>query len=289
MQLAHQNGKKAIVMLGGAGTHDAWVGASGSQYGAAFVQNLAQLAQTYGFDGVDLDWEPLSASDQPIFKTLAQAIRTAMPSTLLTVPVGWVGVSTANAGSFYGGIASLFDQINIMSYEMAGAWSGWQSWHSSAIYGETSTTPTSVDVNVKAYLAAGVPAAKLGIGIGFHGSCWSSPVTQPKQSPGASQIVAGDNTMTFDKIMSSCYSDAAHHWDATARAPYLSFSAAHGPQGCTFVSCEDSQSILEKGACVKAKGLGGTIVWTINQGYQPSQPAGQRDPLMQALKQGFLP
>ena len=286
VQLAHQNGKKAVVMLGGSGTLGGWQGASGPQNRAAFVQNLKQLAVDYGFDGFDLDWEPLASGDQPNFKALAQAIRAAMPSTILTVPVQWTTLNNSNPGSFYGSIAPLFDQINIMSYEMAGGWSGWQSWHSSAIYGETASTPSSIDVTVKGYLAAGVPAAKLGIGIGFYGACWSSPVTGPKQSP--SQIVAGDNTMTFDKIMTSYYSDAAHHWDATARAPYLSFSSPHGPQGCTFVSYEDPQSVLEKGAYVKAKGLGGTIVWTINQGYRAGQPAGQKDPMMEALKQGFL-
>ncbi len=288
VQLAHQNGKKAVVMLGGAGVLPAWQGAASAQNRGAFVQNLKKLAQDYGFDGFDLDWEPISAGDQPAFKALAQALRAAMPSTLLAVPVGWVGMNNPNVGSFYGDIAPIFDQINIMSYGMAGAWSGWQSWHSSALYGESSTTPTSIDVTVKAYLSAGVPAAKLGIGIAFYGTCWSSPVKQPKSNLGGSVVVADDNVMTYDTIMNSYYSAANRSWDATAKVPYLGFSSAKGPKGCTFVSYEDSQSILEKGAYVKQKGLGGAIVWTINQGHRPGQPAGQKEPLMQALKQGFL-
>ena len=288
VQLAHQNGKKAVVMLGGSGVLGGWQGAASAQNRGTFVQNLKQLAQDYGFDGFDLDWEPISTGDQPAFKALAQALRAAMPSTLLAVPVGWVGMNNANVGSFYGEIAPIFDQINIMSYGMAGAWSGWQSWHSAALYGETSTTPTSVDVNVKAYMSAGVPAAKIGVGIAFYGTCWSSPVNQPKSSLNGSSVVADDNVMSYDNIMKSYYSDADRRWDATARVPYLGFSSAHGPQGCTFVSYEDPQSILEKGAYVKQKGLGGAIVWTINQGYRSSQPLGQQNPLMQALKQGFL-
>jgi chitinase len=288
VQLAHQNGKKAVVMLGGAGALSAWQGAASAQNRGAFVQNLKQLAQDYGFDGFDLDWEPLSGGDQPAFKALAQALRAAMPSTLLAVPVGWVGMNNSNVGSFYGDIAPLFDQINIMSYGMAGGWPGWQSWHTAALYGESSTTPTSIDATVKAYLSAGVPAAKLGIGIAFYGECWSSPVTQPKSNLNGSSVVANDNVMSYDNIMKSYYSDANYHWDATARMPYLGFSSAKGPQGCTFVSYEDSQSIIEKGTYVKQKGLGGAIVWTINQGHRPSQPAGQKEPLMQALKQGFL-
>jgi len=211
-----------------------------------------------------------------------------MPTAILTVPVGWVNANAPTVASLYGNIAPVLDQINIMSYTMADAWPGWQSWHSSALFGETASTPSSVGSSVNAYLAAGVPAAKLGIGIGFAAACWSAPVTGPKTSTNGSHVVAQDHVMTFDHVMSAYYSSSAHHWDATAQVPYLGFSSAQGPEGCTFVSYDDPQSILAKGDYVKQMGLGGTIVWTINQGYRPGEPAGQQDPLMQALAQGFL-
>jgi chitinase len=288
VSLAHQHNKKAIAMLGGAGWHDGWVGAASSAHRAAFVQNLVQLANDYGFDGFDLDWEPLDSGDQADFKALAQALRAALPSTVLTVPVGWVNANFPTVDAFFGQIAPLFDQINIMSYGMAGGWDGWQSWHSAALQGEGPTTPSSIDSSVQAYLAAGVPAAKLGLGIGFYGSCWSAPVNGPGQALNGSSIIADDNVMTFDHIMTAYYSAASHHWDTSAHVPYLGFNTAHAPEGCTFVSYEDEQSILDKGQYAKSHGLGGAIVWTINQGYRPSQPVGQQDPLMAALAQGFL-
>ena len=45
---------------------------------------------------------------------------------------------------------------------------------------------------------------------------------------------------------------------------------------------------IEKGDFVKQRGLGGAMVWTVSQGYRPSLPPGQRDPLMDALAKGFL-
>ena len=48
------------------------------------------------------------------------------------------------------------------------------------------------------------------------------------------------------------------------------------------------RSIGERAAYVDSRGLGGTIVWTINQGYLPDAPAGSRDPLMDALRTTFL-
>ena len=69
---------------------------------------------------------------------------------------------------------------------------------------------------------------------------------------------------------------------------YLSFTSAHGSEACTFVSYEDEASIADKGNYVKSKGLGGAIIWAINEGYRPSQPAGSRDPLMEAMAKAFL-
>jgi chitinase len=145
-----------------------------------------------------------------------------------------------------------------------------------------------VDSSVRAYLIAGVPAAKLGIGIGFSGSCWSSPVTAPGMRVGSARIVADDNVMTFDHIMSAYYRPESRKWDAIAKAPYLSFSTPEGPEKCTFISYEDPESIAEKGKYVKARGLGGAIVWTINQGHRPRAPEGRKDPLMDALAAAFL-
>lgn len=286
--LAHQNGKKAVVMLGGAGEHEGFASAASAANRADFVENLVALANEYGFDGFDIDWEPIETVDQPDLLALTQALRAAMPGGILTIPVGWVNANFPDVDPFFADMAALVDQVNIMSYSMAGAWDGWQSWHSSALYGEKGNTPTSVDASVKAYLAAGVPAEKLGVGIGFYGSCWTPPVTEPGQPVTGSWIAADDNVMSYANILSTYYTPEARHWDEGARAPYLSFASPKGPQGCSYISYEDEESILEKAAYVKQQGLGGAIVWTIGQGYRSDQPAGERDPLMKALAKGFL-
>jgi len=142
-----------------------------------------------------------------------------------------------------------------------------------------------VDRSVRAYLAAGVPAAKLGIGIGFYGSCWTGGVSAPRREPNGSHVTADDNTMSYTNIMARYADPGALHFDEMDRAnvPYLGYAAPHGPQGCTFVSYEDERSIGDKGRYVLDHGLGGVIIWTINQGYLPTAPEGRRDPLLDAL------
>lgn len=287
-ELAHENGKKAVMMLGGAGTHEGWVGAASAENRARFVGNLVKLAADYGVDGFDLDWEPIEKADQPSFEALAKALRAALPGAILTVPLLYTSVHSPRGDAFYGRVAPLFDQVNLMTFSMAGAWQGWQSWHSSALHGASPSTPTSVDTTVEFYLASGVPPEKLGVGIGFFGACWSAPVNKPRMSLGRSQVVAEDNIMSFTNIMDRYFVPESRRWDETAKTPYLSFDAPHGPKGCTLVTYEDEQSIREKTRYVKERGLGGVIVWTINQGYRPALPEGKRDPLMAAIAEGLL-
>ena len=88
--------------------------------------------------------------------------------------------------------------------------------------------------------------------------------------------------------MANYYSASARTWDSFARVPYLSFSTAHAPDGCGYISYDDEQSIAEKGNYIKTKGLGGAIQWEINEGYISGAPSGQRSPLLTAIGNQIL-
>lgn len=282
---AHGAGRKAVLMVGGAGEIDGWRSAASDAHRATFVANLLDVVDAFGFDGLDLDWEPLETTDEADFQALAEALREARPNMILTVPVGWINANFADPDPWWGSIAPLFDRINVMTYDMAGPWDGWQSWHNSALHGETPTTPSSVSSSVAFYLASGVPAPMLGVGTAFYGYCWQG-VTGPLQDGGT--IADGDGTMSYANIIEGYYTPAVRQWDASAFVPYLSSAAPLGADGCNFVSYEDAESITDKGNYVRAQDLGGTIIWTISQGHLADQPPGQRDPLLDAIRAAFL-
>jgi len=287
--LAHAAGKKAVLVIGGAGTGAQFQSATSATYMNAFVQNLTNTVQTWGFDGVDIDWEPIATSDYATVLQLIGKLRTALPGKMITADVGWLSSNFALSSTdaqFYALLAAAVDQMNIMSYGMADAWGGWAAWHSSAITGEGGNHPSSVASSVALYRAAGVPAAKLGVGIGFYGSCWKAPVTAPLQAVGASYIVASDNTMGFANIMNSYYNAANYHMDQAAQAPYLSFASATGPAGCTFISYENEASVALKAQYVKANGLGGALLWQLNEAYNPA--AADPNSLLHAVGKAFL-
>jgi chitinase len=286
---AHAAGKQAILTVGGAGTAAGFEGAT-SAHMTTFVQNLVQTVTAWGYDGIDIDWEPLPASDYPLLLSLISNLRTAKPGMIVTADIGWLNInfplSTSDA-EFYVQLAGAVDQMNMMNYGMADNWGGWVVWHSSALYNDGSNHPSSVRSSAQMYINAGVPAAKLGMGIGFFGSCWNAPATAPLQAPGSAHVVASDNTMSFANIKNQYYSEFSYRYDAVAEAPYLSSTTPSGPAGCTFVSYEDETSVAAKANYARQAGLGGTIIWQLNEGYNPS--AADPSSLLHAVGRAFLP
>lgn len=275
-----------ILMVGGAGTHDGFAGAA-AHHRRKLVNNLLSTMRDYGFKGLDLDWEPVQQGEGSTIQAVVKALRDRAPHAVLTMPVGWVTRTFPDVPSFYGALAKRLDRIDIMTYEMAGAYDGWKTWHSSALKGAGPSTPSDIALNAKAYERAGVPARKLGIGAGFYGTCWAGRVDGPRQDVGSSYVAASDNVMSFTTIMSTYYSSSAYRYDATAQAPYLSFGQPTGPQKCTFVSYENKRSVAAKGAWAEKHGLGAEIIWTINQGHVKGAPAGKTDPLLRAVHSAF--
>jgi len=287
---AHQNGTKAVLMLGGAESRTAFASAASAKNRRAFVDNIISLVDTLGFDGVDIDWEPMVAADGPDAIALGRELKARRPGLQLTIPVGPVNrnLPQNTIFPFTAELASVYDQINIMSYGMNGGWENWSSWHSSAMFGEFTSAPMSVDGSVKAYLAAGVPKKKLGIGIGFFGSCMTG-VVQPRQMNPGMKVVADDNVMSYKNIMNSYHQPDLARWDDISKVPYLSSAKPIGPAGCNYVTYEDARSIAEKAKYVDSLGLGGAIIWNINEGHIPTSSRQQGSgTLMSAVRSGFL-
>lgn len=279
--LAHANGKKAILMLGGDGARAGFVGAASSTNRKVFISNLLKVADDFGYDGFDLDWEPIQPTDKPLLLALAKELKAARPSLLLTIPVGWINANFS-ADSWYANLVPYLDRINVMTYFMAGPWDSWLSWHSSALSGNGARYPSSIAVSVDGYKKIGIPANKLGIGIGFFGICWKG-VTGPRQEITSASIVASDNTMSIRNIAERYYTTTGYNWDADAQAPYLSYPNGYGPLGCNFISVDDERSAGLKGSYVRTNQLGGIIIWTVNQGYIPSL---DKNPLLISLAAG---
>ena len=90
----------------------------------------------------------------------------------------------------------------------------------------------------------------------------------------------------FD-LMSTYFQSNLYHWDTSAQAAYLSLDNA-GSINDKFISYDDEHACQAKVSYARNRRLGGVMIWELGQGYRPTQPSGQRDPLLQAVKQAAL-
>lgn len=286
---AHAHGRRAILMVGGAESREAFARAASDPHRGTLTENILRVVDTYSFDGVDIDWEPLTAADGEAIIGLAEGLRRARPELTLTAPIGPVNIN-APQGSifpFLPRMAQVFDRLNMMTYGMNGGWNGWGAWHSGALAGADPRTPMSVDSSFRAYRKAGIPAARLGIGIGFFGSCMRGVAT-PGEEVRVDQGAGEAGSPSYATIMSSYYRPEISRWEVRAQVPYLSDAHGFGPQRCTYLTYEDERSIAVKAEYLARQGLGGVILWNINQGHLPDRPEGERDPLLSAVRRSFL-
>lgn len=283
-QRAHAAGRKALLMVGGAGSGSTgFAGAASDTYRATFVANLVSIMNQLGYDGVDIDWEPIP-TDTTNYQKLIEDLRAASTTMILTTAVPQVNPNYQAAKPVFTTIWPLVNRINIMTYDMASNAIGWLSWHNTPLTGSTSQTPTTVDTSVNAYLVRGVPKERLGIGSPFYGQGWRG-VTGPRQDLTGTMQVGNDSTLSYSTIMSSYYNAAAYHFDTLAKVPYLSFGPQTGPVGATFISYEDEQSVADKAKYIETQGLGGVIIWSLAEGRTI---AGDQ-PLLSSWYEGLIP
>jgi len=283
---ARAAGVKALVSIGGEGSAPGFRSASSAANRARFVANIVSLMTSRGYEGVDVDWEPLASTDATLFTALVNDLRAALnaltPRPLLTVPV-------AAQPALLASLQGSFDQINLMSYSLSGPWSGWVSWFNSPLYDGGYRFPStgglvpSTDGMLASFLAAGVAPAKLGIGVSFYGYLWNS-IAAPRQgwttAPTTYQL-------PYYSIMDNySLSPFQYFWDNAAQSGYYALDQS-GSSSDKFVSFDDPPALQAKIGYARAKGIGGVMIWELAGGYRATQASGNRDPLLQAMKQAL--
>ena len=148
--LAHAAGRKALVCVGGASTETDFLSATTPANLGPFVTNIVNFMSAYGYDGVDLDWEPFDSSDTAQYTNLVNALRAALNGfgthLLLTVAAPAYpeyGDSPTAEFSMLASVQVQFDQINMETYDLSGPYEGWVTWYNSPIYDGGYTFPSA--------------------------------------------------------------------------------------------------------------------------------------------------
>jgi len=319
---AHAAGKKVLIGVGGWASDSNFRSATAGSCTTSgtgntcytFINNLVNFMQTNGYDGIDIDWEPMGSGDATRFTNFITALRarlnTINPRPLLTAATAW-------EFPLFSQLQNNFDQINIMTYDMSGPYQGWVTWHNSPLYNGGYTFPStngpvpSVDNEVNSMISTGVSRNKIGIGVDFYGYEWRGGSTfyengnaaggafEPKlcwQSTGNPSRPCGNGqapTQSFNiayyelantyNIVEYDYSHPNYRWDDVAKVPYLSYNPS-GNSNDKFITYDNERSATEKVNYIRTKGIGGLIIWELGGGYRATRPLGQRDLLLQAIK-----
>ena len=234
---------------------------------AAFAKSCHDLVEDPRwadvFDGIDLDWEYPNAcglscdttSTKNAFSSMMKAMRAEFGNDLVTAAV------TADASSGgkieaadYGPAAQYINWYNVMTYDFFGAWAknGPTAPHSplTSYDGIPQQGFNSADAIAK-FKAAGVPATKLLLGIGFYGRGWTG-VTQAAPGGTATGPAAG----TYEAGIED-YKVLKNSCPATGTIA----GTAYAYCGTNWWSYDTPATVKSKMDWAKSQGLGGSFFW----------------------------
>lgn len=287
---AHANNTKIIFSVGGGGNYEGFSGAIEEENRAQFIDTIKMIIDEYGFDGVGLNMTPIEPEDFDNYREFVRELSSALNSIktwqderpLLTV----AALKSEGMSFLYADLQRHFDQINILTFDMAQPWRGWLAWHNSALYSssqmfEESLTQRlpSVDEKINEWVGVGIERLKLGIALNFYGSVWEGLNLLEQWESWPTQDMSLFTIESYNTLRES-YNLEQYEWDESAKASYLNLE---DPQ--TFVSFDNRQSIEVKMDYLKRNRLGGMMIWDLSGGF--SEDNVPKNPLLKVVKDNF--
>ena len=236
-----------------------------------FAESAVAIVAAYHLDGIDIDWEyPGMIGDSNTYRTedkqhytlMFQSLREELDS-LKKITRQRYFVTTAVGGSNeyithteMNKVQRYTDYINIMSYDYADEADTLSHHHTNLYNSAADAGGSSADKSIRAFRKAGVPAAKIVMGIAFYGKGFTM---QTADNNGLFRKVAtsqrgGGFTYLKDSIINQ--NGYIRYWDAGAKAPYL-----FQQQKRIFITYDDEESVLAKCNYIQKYKLAGVMFW----------------------------
>lgn len=296
VQAAHSNG--VPILMAFQAWYDSYIPALANPSSrAALINNVLELLDTYEYDGIDVDLEPIMSpwvmgiqTGNPDYVTFINTLYDSLqvricPFTnkkpLLTV------AANGFAGPVLFQLQDKFDMINIMTYDMAGVFPGWVTWHDAPVFDGGNRMPStgqlmpSVHGDLSLCINAGVDPAKLAVGVIMDAYRWkggdgtsTGGVTAPMQ---AYTVDPSWTRFSYRDFMLNHFDINNYEYDPVVKMSYLSKDFP-GSVDDEFWSYNDQYACSDKVDYVWDNNLGGTMIWELNSGYLPNNPVGEKIP-----------
>ena len=268
--------KKFILSLGGWGNAQGFVAvAASAELRQTFINNLLDVCDEYGYDGVDLDWEyPQSSTDRNNLNLLVSEMDSlfhAHDSTLLIT----MAVPTSSwSGQWYdfGYLKNHVDFFNAMTYDIHGGWSS-HAGHNSPLYQSPPGDPDGSCQTGINYLTItrGIPAHQINLGLPFWGKEFNASNINGAFTGSVADI-------RYSEIPGLINNGWTYHWDSIAYCPYLI-----NDEQTKVLVYDNPESIAYKCEYAMERELGGVMIWAL--GYDVTSN-GQE--LIQSIDENYL-
>jgi chitinase len=257
-----------------------------------FIQSVMEFLTRYNLDGLDIDWEypgmigaghPFRPEDKQNFTLLLKELRTRFTAeTAKTHKRLYLTIAAGASDEFLAHTEMAkaqryLDTVNLMAYDYYEPGSDALTGHHAPLFtNPADPKKVSADTSVQAFEKAGVPAAKILLGLPFYGHVWGQVAAQNHglYQPGKPIPKAYSNYAAITATMLNHGFD--RYWDSKASVPYL-----YSPDQQIFVSYEDPESIAVKCNYVLTHKLGGVMFWDYS-----GDPSGT---LLQSIQHSLYP
>lgn len=302
---ARQRGVKILGTIGGFTLSSTFPGIAADPIKrATFAAACVNLVRTYGFDGIDINWEYPgyaphngTAADKQNFTLLLQAIRVALDAygaaqsvpMMLTIAVGAAEERMDDVE--WNLVADEVDIINVMTYDYFGTWDRTTN-HNSPLYRPAVGNATFNTQHTIATLTGvyGVDPQKLTLGMAFYGRSATTVGAPGLHVPSTgladlTTFAADEGTPLYYNVQAQL-GNFTERWDSIAAVPYLT-----GKPGLnTFVSYDNVESIKAKSRFAVDNELRGAVIWEITGDYMETAPGSgvvAGTPLVDAINDVF--
>jgi len=236
----------------------------------AFAQSAVAIIERFNLDGVDIDWEYPAISgeqgnifrpeDKENFTLMLKELRLELDSLekntktkkLLTVAVG--GFTNFIRNTEMDKAQQYLDFVNLMTYDF---YNGDFAGHHTNLYNSKEHPAENyADKTFKEFVAAGVPASKLVMGIAFYSRSFTLKENSIKglgDSVLSSRYGKG-YTFIKDSLINQKGFTAYH--DKEAKASYI-----YNPTTREYMTYDDEKSVQQKCEYVIKNKMGGVMFW----------------------------
>lgn len=238
-----------------------------------FISGLIRFMDTYGFDGVDLDWEYPGADDRggksqdtANYVSLAAELRAAFGTKYgisMTLPTSYWYLQHFDLL----GIQKSVDWFNLMAYDLHGVWDAQSKFVGPYIAPHTNIT--EIDLGLDLLWRSGVDPAKVVMGQGWYGRSFTLKDPSCNKPNGICEFTAGGKAgpcsnaagiLDLEEIEDIiAKNDLKPVHDETAAVKWITWDSNQ------WVSYDDSETFKQKKDFADKRCLGGLMVWAMDQ------------------------